>query len=70
MLEAAGADLELESRAEAFRHLLVDYDAEYDEQRGELTTGLMVESDIPKAALRFVALLLRIQELAQVQGTL
>lgn len=63
-LEACGADLESQTRAEAFESLLEEYGAVYDEDRGELTTDPLPEGKVPHAALRFVALLLRIQDLA------
>jgi hypothetical protein len=42
---------------------LNQYGAEYDAERGELTTPLMHSDQIPAAALKFVALLLRLQDL-------
>ena len=63
LLEACGADVSLESRGVLFREMLRQYEVEYDEDRGELKTRAMREEDIPKSALRFVALLLRLQDL-------
>lgn len=63
ILEACGADIELGTRAQAFHDLLDQYEAEYDEDRGELKSRLVRESEVPKAALKFVALLLRLQDL-------
>jgi hypothetical protein len=63
ILEACGADVALESRGTIFRELLEKYGVEYDEKRGELTTPALFEADVPKAALRFVAMLLRLQDL-------
>ncbi len=63
ILEACGADVSLESRAIIFRELLSEYEVEYDEDRSELKTRALNKAEIPKAALRFVALLLRLQDL-------
>jgi len=63
ILEASGADLELESRAKAFYQLLREHGAEYDEERGELKTGALASDEVPAAAVRFMALLLRMQDL-------
>lgn len=63
ILESSGADLELESRAELFGELLSEYHATYDDERGELKTDALPARDVPKAALRFVALLLRLQDM-------
>ena len=63
ILEACGADLAIESRAAAFRELLDQYDVQYDEDSGELKTDLLLESEIPRAAFRFVAFMLRVQDL-------
>ncbi len=63
ILESCGADLEIGSRATAFAELLREYGVEYDEERGELKTAPVSDADVPKVALRFVALLLRLQDL-------
>ena len=63
ILEACGADLALESRAEVFRSMLAEYDVEYDDERGELKTRPLSAHEVPKAALRFVALMLRLQDM-------
>lgn len=63
ILDSCGADLAIESRASLFRELLAQYDVEYDDDRGELKTRSLTESEIPKAALRFFAFLLRVQDL-------
>lgn len=62
-LEAYGADLENKSRSEAFNGLLLEYDVSYDEESGELTTTAISPPQIPAAALRFSAFLLRVQDL-------
>lgn len=63
ILEACGADISLESLGVLFREMLGQYQVDYDAARGELKTRAMSEAAIPKAALRFVALLLRLQDL-------
>lgn len=63
ILEACGADVGLESRATIFRELLDEYGVEYDEDRGELKSPALLKDQIPKAALRFVAFLLRLQDI-------
>lgn len=65
-IEAAGAELGGGSRAETFQALLTDFGATYDEQSGELTIGPLDKSSVATGALRFIALLIRIQELLQV----
>jgi hypothetical protein len=63
ILEASGADLDLPSRSQAFNELLAQYDVLYDENRGELKTHSLDEAAVPRAALRFLTLLLRLQDL-------
>lgn len=63
VIEAAVADLESHTRAEAFQAMLDEYHAIYDEERGELTTPAMPEDRVPQAAMKFVALLLRLQDI-------
>ena len=63
MIEAEGVDLETQTRADAVAELLTEYDVSYDAERGELVSGAVPESQIPAAALKFVALLLRLQDL-------
>ncbi len=63
-IEATGADLELPARAQVFASLLTENSAIYKEETGELTTLPLKESDIPAAAMRFFAMLMRIQDLA------
>jgi hypothetical protein len=62
-IEAAGADLGIQSRAEVFAALLEEYGASYDEDTCELVTDRLAIVEVPQAAMRFVALLLRIQDL-------
>ena len=63
LIEAQGADLEGQTRLEAFTAMLDEYGVTYDEERTELKSAPMPQEDIPKAAMRFVALLLRVQDL-------
>jgi hypothetical protein len=63
LIEAAGADLETQTRQEAVDALLREYGAVYNADRGELTTPPLSSEQVPQAALKFVALLLRLQDL-------
>lgn len=63
ILEACGAHLEIESRAKAFSELLAEYGASFNDDQGEIYTPAVGQGDIPKAAIKFVALLLRLQDL-------
>jgi hypothetical protein len=62
-LEACGVDLGTEARADAFNSLLNEYGAEYSADEGTLRTMYMPTDLLPSAALRFVALLLRVRDL-------
>lgn len=62
-LEAIGADIDLRSRADVFHLLLVEYGAEYIEETGEIRSIACKNSALSQVALRFVALLLRVQDL-------
>jgi uncharacterized protein DUF1828 len=61
-LEACGVDFETQTRAKAFGELLIEYGAEYDEREAIIHTPLMRETEIPRAAIRFAALLLRLSD--------
>jgi hypothetical protein len=63
MIEAEGIDLETSTRQEALDSLLAEYGARYDEEKGELTTLPLSADQVPAAAFKFVALLLRLQDL-------
>ena len=63
MIEAAGIDLDVQTRQDAVDAMMSEYDASYDADRGEIRTAVIAESEIPAAALKFVALLLRLQDL-------
>lgn len=63
LIEAEGADLEGQTRAEALAQMLEEYGALYDEDRSELTSLPVRKEQLPQLAMRFVALLLRLQDL-------
>lgn len=63
MLEAHGADLDRGARSEALGHLLSEYEATYDDDAGELQSRYVQDPDLPAAAMRFIALLLRVRDL-------
>jgi hypothetical protein len=63
LIEAEGAGLDSQTRAAAFDEMLEEYGASYNEARAELTTVPLSTDDIPRAAMRFVALLLRLQDM-------
>jgi len=61
-LEACGVDFETSTRQKAFQHLLNEYGAEHDATENVIRTPNMREADLPRAALRFSALLLRLYD--------
>lgn len=63
MLEAAGVNLESGQRSVAFQRLLSEYQASFDSESLELHSEYVIQEDLPAEALRFVALLLRVQDL-------
>lgn len=63
-LYAAGADLENETRKQAFDVLLSENSASYDHESMEIVSEPMVKADVPGAALRFVSLLLHVSDLS------
>ncbi len=62
-LEASGADLDIQARADAFHALLNEYGATYNEETCELMTLALDRNAIASSALKFVALLLRLQDI-------
>lgn len=62
-IETSGVDLESDSRFEALTDLLKEYDAQLDEHEWLIHTAYMDETDVPAAAVRFSALLLRLYDL-------
>lgn len=63
MLEASGLNLDSGARATAFHRLLAEYKASYDAESMELHSEYVSEADLPAEAMRFLALLLRMQDL-------
>jgi Domain of unknown function DUF1828 len=63
LIEAAGVDLNTQTRQDAVAELFEEYKAQYDQETGELSTPPMPHDDVPARALQFAALLLRLQDL-------
>lgn len=63
MLEASGVNLTSGTRAQALQVLLSEHGAQFDDDAMELHTDYLPEAELPAAAMRFVALLLRLQDL-------
>lgn len=63
MLEASGVSLDSGSRALALHRLLEEYGASFDGEAMELRSDYVAEKEVPAAAMAFVALLLRVQDL-------
>lgn len=63
-IEATGTDLSVSTRSQAFSALLNEYDASYDEETSELYSAWLPREEVAKESMKFVALLLRVQELA------
>lgn len=63
LIEAAGVDLDTQTRVDAVATMLEEYGAIYDPDGGELSTPPIPAAEVPQRALRFVALLLRLQDL-------
>jgi hypothetical protein len=67
LLEAYGLDMRSGqggNRAQIFDQILSEYHAQFDKESRELHTDYMPEDMLPAAALRFVAMMLRLQDLA------
>jgi hypothetical protein len=62
-LEACGADLGIETRADAFNEILAEYGVTYDDTTFEITSEPLPKDRVPKAGLKLVAALLRLQDL-------
>lgn len=62
-LESTGVNLQHGTRAEQFAALLQEHEAEFDDEAQEVHSSLIPETQLPAAAVRFVALLLRLQDL-------
>jgi hypothetical protein len=63
-LEANGVDLKGQARGEAFQYLLTEYGSYYDAEARVIHTTYLPESELGEASIKFVALLLRLQDLA------
>lgn len=63
MIEASGANLESGTRAKELQALLSEYGASYDPDTMEIYSEFMPEESVPTAAVQFLALLLRVQDL-------
>jgi len=63
MIEACVSNLDSPTRATALEQMLTEFGAQYEEDRKELSTGPLKEQQIPRAAISFVGLLLRLQDL-------
>lgn len=61
-LMESGVDFDTGTRERAFNALLSDYGALYDEGDGTIRTEPLTAEELPKAAMRFVALLLRMDD--------
>jgi len=61
-LEGAGVDFSTDTRREAFEALLTAHEVEFDEDEMLLHTGPVSEQDIPRAAMRFLSFMLRIND--------
>lgn len=61
-LQACGVDFTTSTRERAFKTLLAEYGAEHDETENVIRTPYMREEELPRAALRFAALLLRLYD--------
>jgi hypothetical protein len=64
LLEANGVDLSGRSRGDAFDLLLEEYGAQFNKDARTLYSPPLPESELGAAAVRFVGLLLRLQDLA------
>jgi len=61
-LEGAGVEFSTETRTEAFEALLAAHQVELDEDEMLLHTSSMQEADLPRAAMRFLSFMLRIND--------
>ncbi len=61
-LEAAGVDFETQTRSKAFEAILSEYGADFDQDEAVIRTDEMPERDLPRVAIRFVQLLLRLSD--------
>jgi Domain of unknown function DUF1828 len=64
LLEANGVDLSRKARGGAFETLLAEYGAQFDKEARTVYVPALPESELGTAAVRFVGLLLRLQDLS------
>ncbi len=64
LLEANGVDLSGKSRGDAFDALLDEYDVQFNKHSRTLYSAPLADAELGSAAVRFVGLLLRLQDLA------
>lgn len=62
-LESTGVNLQSGARAEQFRLILDEHQAIFDEDEQEIRTEIVTAGEIQKTSVRFVSLLLRLQDL-------
>jgi hypothetical protein len=63
LIEAQGIDLTSKTRLDVLTSLLDEYEVIFDEDNGELRTESLSEHQIASASMRFLAFLLRVQDL-------
>lgn len=63
MIEASVSNLDTPTRADALESMLSECGAYYEEDKGELATTFLREEQVPRAAMSFIGLLLRLQDL-------
>src|ERR1035437_5921117 len=61
-LEGCGVDFSAETRKQAFAEILEQYRALYDEDSATIASLSVTKEELPRAALHFVALLLRMAD--------
>lgn len=62
LLEGSGVDFSEQTRAVAFAELMREAGADFDSDEGVLHTRYLRQEELPTAALRFVTLLVRMQD--------
>jgi hypothetical protein len=62
LLESSGVDFSTETRTDAFSALLNAHGVEFDEDEMLLHTENVREADIPRAAMRFLSFMLRVND--------
>lgn len=68
-LEAAGFDLDRDSRFEAFAEMLTEHGVTYDDKEILLSTDYMPVEAVPKAAISFSYLMARVKDLELLVGS-